>query len=161
MAAISYEVFFRYKRSFLSIADANWRHCYRIMLWCLLYARIILTSNNHDLNDHCSKKWLFRSCHKTTQAPSCLSWGLALWNHTINLKQLKTFIMICLNAISFLYPTQLVTPNEVAIAVKKLMAIWRMVFQVSAFILLILIQFLKVKLNILCVSREVNFPLVC
>ena len=40
-------------------------------------------------------------------------------------------------------------PSVVAIAVKKLMAIWRMVFQVSAFILLILIQFLKVKLNIL------------
>ena len=39
------------------------------------------------------------------------------------IKQLKTFIMICLNAISFLYPTQLVIPSVVAIAVKKLMAI--------------------------------------
>ena len=38
-------------------------------------------------------------------------------------KTVENFIMICLNAISFLYPTQLVTPNEVAIAVKKLMAI--------------------------------------
>ena len=36
---------------------------------------------------------------------------------------------------------QLETPSEVASAVRMLMAIWRMVFQVSAFILLILIQF--------------------
>ena len=62
--------------------------------------------------------------------------------------------------IFLLYPTQLVIPSVVAIAVKKLMAIWRMVFQVSAFILVILIQFLKVKLIFLCVSHEVNFPLV-
>ena len=38
-------------------------------------------------------------------------------------KTVENFIMICLNAISFLYPTQLVMPSVVAIAVKKLMAI--------------------------------------
>ena len=38
-------------------------------------------------------------------------------------KTIENFIMICLNAISFLYPTQLVIPSVVAIAVKKLMAI--------------------------------------
>ena len=38
-------------------------------------------------------------------------------------KRLKTFIMICWNKRSFLYPTQLVIPSVVAIAVKKLMAI--------------------------------------
>ena len=38
-------------------------------------------------------------------------------------KTVENFIMICLNAISFLYPTQLVMPSVVAIAVKTLMAI--------------------------------------
>ena len=36
--------------------------------------------------------------------------------------------------LSFLYPMQLVTPSVVAIAVRMLMAICRIVFQVFAFI---------------------------
>ena len=39
--------------------------------------------------------------------------------------------------LSFLYPMQLVTPSVVAIAVRMLMAICRIVFQVFAFIFLI------------------------
>ena len=38
-------------------------------------------------------------------------------------KTVENFVMICLNAISFLYPTQLEMPKEVASAVKTLMAI--------------------------------------
>ena len=38
--------------------------------------------------------------------------------------------------LSFLYPMQLVTPSVVAIAVRMLMAICRIVFQVFAFIFL-------------------------
>ena len=40
--------------------------------------------------------------------------------------------------LSFLYPMQLVTPSVVAIAVSMLMAICRIVFQVFAFIFLVL-----------------------
>ena len=39
--------------------------------------------------------------------------------------------------LSFLYPMQLVTPSVVAIAVRMLMAICRIVFQVFAFIFLV------------------------
>lgn len=59
---------------------------------------------------------------KQCKPPTITAEGL-LYENIPNLKQLKIFIMICLNAISFLYPTQLVMPSVVAIAVKKLMAI--------------------------------------
>lgn len=55
-----------------------------------------------------------------------------------NLKSLMTLMTMTLMTgfLSFLYPMQLVTPSVVAIAVRMLMAICRIVFQVFAFIFL-------------------------
>ena len=60
-----------------------------------------------------------RGASQTYDTPSCFV------IHTNNAIVLKNHIYddICLNAISFLYPTQLEMPKEVASAVKMLMAI--------------------------------------
>ncbi len=54
-------------------------------------------------------------------------------------KSLMTLMTMTLMTgfLSFLYPMQLVTPSVVAIAVRMLMAICRIVFQVFAFIFLV------------------------
>ena len=81
-----------------------------------------MTGNNHDQMTTVLKSDY--SVHViNNESPQLSQLRACFMKNTINLKQLKTFIMICLNAISFLYPTQLVMPSVVAIAVKKLMAI--------------------------------------
>ena len=56
-------------------------------------------------------------------------------------KSLMTMTLMTMTLMSgflcFLYPMQLVTPSVVAIAVRMLMAICRIVFQVFAFIFLV------------------------
>ena len=56
-----------------------------------------------------------------------------LWK---SLMTLMTMILMT-GFLSFFYPMQLVTPSVVAIAVRMLMAICRIVFQVFAFIFLV------------------------
>ena len=51
-------------------------------------------------------------------------------------KSLMTLMTLMTGFLSFLYPMQLVTPSVVAIAVRMLMAICRIVFQVFVFIFL-------------------------
>ena len=58
-----------------------------------------------------------------------------LWKSLMTLMTLMTMTLMT-GFLSFLYPMQLVTPSVVAIAVRMLMAICRIVFQVFAFIFL-------------------------
>ena len=83
---------------------------------------MILTGNNHDQMTIVLKSDY--SVHVINNTSPQLSQLRACFMKTYyKFKTVKNFIIICLNAISFLYPTQLVIPSVVAIAVKKLMAI--------------------------------------